>query len=152
MDSAQPSLNRPTLLDWIFRGLGFLTLVVIIFSLPAYPAAGLDPSWRMALGLFSQEGRQFGPEVAFTFGPLGFIMGGTYWGGQWASLLGWHAMLAVAFVGIVYWQGYRLTGYSRIFYFLFFFLYGLSYQDATHQIIDRTEALPRCPFDDRPVM
>ena len=112
-----------------------MTLVVIIFSLPAYPAAGLDPSWRMALGLFSQEGRQFGPEVAFTFGPLGFIMGGTYWGGQWASLLGWHAMLAVAFVGIVYWQGYRLTGYSRIFYFLFFFLYGLSYQDATHQII-----------------
>ncbi len=135
MESAHPPPAKPTPLDWLFRCLGFLVLTVIAFSVPEFPAAELDASWRMALGKFFVEGRQFGTEVVFTYGPLGFEMGRTYWGGQWASLIVWQAVQAVVFTGIVYWQGYRLTGYARLFFFLYFFLFGLTYQDAMHQTI-----------------
>ncbi len=135
MDSAQPLPARPTPLDWIFRILGFLALTLIAFVLPDFPASGLDSSWRMALGKFLLDGRQFGTEVVFTYGPLGFVMGKTYWGGQWASLIVWHGLQAVVFSAIVFWHGYRLGGYARVFFFLFFFFLGLTYQDAMHQTI-----------------
>jgi hypothetical protein len=135
MDSVQTTPPRASFLDWLFRVLGFLALVAIAFSLPAFPAAELDASWRMVLGKFFQEGRQFGTEVIFTYGPLGFTMGKTYWGGQWASLIGWHAVQAVVFAAIVYWHAYRLTGYNRVFFLIFFFTFGLTYEDAMHQIM-----------------
>ncbi len=135
MDSAHPLPAKPTPVDWIFRVLGFVVLSAIAFSLPGFPATDLDASWRMVLGKFFVEGRQFGTDVVFTYGPLGFVMGKTYWGGQWASLIGWQVGQAVVFAAVVYGQGARLTGYSRIFYFVFFFLFGLSYEDAMHQTI-----------------
>ncbi|MCP5531046.1 MAG: hypothetical protein H7A44_11470, partial [Opitutaceae bacterium] len=44
------------------------------------PSVNLDASWRMALGKFLMDGKQFGTEVVFTYGPLGFLMGKTYYG------------------------------------------------------------------------
>ncbi len=126
--------SKPSVLDWIFRVLGVLVLVAIAFRVPEFPDHGLDTSWRMALGQFFVEGRQFGTEVVFTYGPLGFVMGNTYWGGQWASLITWHACLAVTFAAIIFWHGLRLSGYNRLFFFAFFFLFGVSYQDAIQQI------------------
>jgi hypothetical protein len=37
------------------------------------PAAGLDPSWRIALHLAAAQGLDFGHEIVFTYGPLGFL-------------------------------------------------------------------------------
>lgn len=135
MDQALSPTVKPSVLDWTFRILGFIVLVAIAFTLPNFPAGDLDNSWRMALGKFFAEGRQFGTEIVFTYGPLGFVMGKTYWGGQWASLIAWQAVQAVVFAAVVYWHGYRLTGYSRLFFFLFFFLFGLTYEDAMHQTV-----------------
>jgi hypothetical protein len=128
--SASPKLSP---LDWIFRILGFLTLVAIAFSLPAPPSAELDSSWRMAIGKFFQEGRQFGTEVVFTYGPLGWSMGKTYWNGGWGLLIGWQLVQAVVMATLVYWHAFRLQGYSRVFFLLFYFLFGLTYQDAIQQ-------------------
>jgi hypothetical protein len=133
MDSPNPLPARPTLLDWTFRILGFLLLIAVGFTLPGFPAAELDSSWRMALGKFFVEGRQFGTEIVFTYGPLGWAMGKTYWGHQWGSLIGWHAVQAVVMAVLVFSHGLRLTGYSRVFFLLFFFLFGLTYQDAVQQ-------------------
>jgi hypothetical protein len=135
MDPATPASSKPSLLDWTFRVLGFLLMVAVAFTLPQFPALELDASWRMALGRFFLEGRQFGQEVVFTYGPLGWAMGKTYGGGLWAGLIGWHAVQAVVFSAIVFWHAYRLQGYSRVFFLLFFYLFGLSYQDAMHQSI-----------------
>ena len=131
----QPNPSKTTAVDWIFRVLGFGLMVAIAFSLPSFPASELDASWRMALGKFFQEGRQFGTEVVFTYGPLGYLMGKTYWGGQWASLIAWQLIQALVFSALVFWHGYRLSGYRRVFFFAFFFIFGLSYEDAMHQII-----------------
>jgi hypothetical protein len=123
------------MLDWTFRVLGFVTMCAVAFTLPLFPTLELDSSWRMAIGRFFIEGRQFGTDVVFTYGPLGWAMGKTYWGDHWGLLVGWHTVQAVVFSAIVYWNAYRLTGYSRVFCFLFFFLFGLSYQDAMHHSI-----------------
>jgi hypothetical protein len=133
MDSVSPLPSRPTPLDWTFRALGFLLLIAVGFALPGFPAGDLDPSWRMALGKFFVDGKQFGTDIVFTYGPLGWVMGKTYWGGQWAGLIGWQAAQAVVMAALVYWHGLRLAGYSRVFFFLFFFLFGLTYQDAIQQ-------------------
>lgn len=135
MVNVQPPVTKPSAMDWTFRVLGFLALVAIAFTLPAFPTPELDASWRMALGKFIQEGRQFGTEVVFTYGPLGFEMGRTYWGGQWWQLISWHAVQAVVVAAIVYWYAFRLSGYGRVFFLSFFFLFGLTYEDAMHQII-----------------
>lgn len=135
MDSSATSTSQTSSLDWLFRVLGFTAMVAVAFTLPLFPAMELDSSWRMAIGRFFMEGRQFGTEVVFTYGPLGFAMGKTYWGDHLNVLIGWHAVQAVVFTIIIYWHAYRLTGYSRIFCFGFFFLFGLSYQDAMHMSI-----------------
>jgi hypothetical protein len=135
MDSSSPASNKPTVLDWVFRALGFTAMCAVAFTLPLFPTLELDSSWRMALGKFFMEGRQFGTDIVFTYGPLGWAMGKTYWGDHWGLLVGWHAVQTVVFSAIVYWHAYRLTGYARVFCFLFFFLFGLSYQDAMHHSI-----------------
>ena len=142
--------SKPSLLDWVFRVLGFLLLLAVAFRVPAFPAHDLDTSWRMALGKFFLEGRQFGTEVIFTYGPLGFIMGNTFWGGQWASLIASHAFLAVTFATIIFWHGMQLSGYNRLFFFTFFIVFGLSYQDAAQQIVIALIGLELIKRSDRP--
>ncbi len=131
MDAAT---SKPSPLDWTFRVLGFLILVAVTFALPGQPSAQLDSSWRMAIGKFFMEGRQFGTEVVFTYGPLGWAMGKTYWGAGWGALVGWQLVQAVVMATLVYWHAFRMSGYHRVFFLLFFFLFGLTYQDAIQQI------------------
>lgn len=135
MDSATSSSPRASWLDWLFRSLGFVAMTLVAFTLPQFPAMELDASWRMAIGRFFMEGRQFGTEIVFTYGPLGWAMGKTYWGSHWGALVAWHTVQAVVFTAIVFWHAYRQTGYARVFFLVFFFLFGLSYQDAIHQTI-----------------
>src|SRR5690606_3441513 len=49
--------------------------------------------------------------------------------------IGWHIIQSIVFSAVIYWHAYQLKGYSRIFFFGFFFLFGLSYQDSIHQTI-----------------
>jgi hypothetical protein len=65
----------------------FVLLVAVLFRYPAYPSFGLDASWCMALGQFFHDGLQFGPDVTFTFGPLGFLFGNVYMGFQFWCLI-----------------------------------------------------------------
>jgi len=133
MAATSPASTPLSPLDWFFRILGFLTLVAVAFSLPVQPSADLDASWRMAIGKFFLEGRQFGTDVVFTYGPLGWAMGKTYWGAGWGWLIGWQLLQAIVMATLVYWHAFRLTGYYRVFFLLFYFLFGLTYQDSIQQ-------------------
>jgi len=46
-----------------------LTLIVPY----GYATMGLDPSWNLAINLLAHQGATFGQDVAFTYGPLGFL-------------------------------------------------------------------------------
>jgi hypothetical protein len=58
----------------------FLGFVLAVASWPVtapalVPQSGLDPSWRAALILALEHRLQFGSQVVFTYGPLGFLSG-----------------------------------------------------------------------------
>lgn len=126
---------RTTAADWLARALFFTLLVVGMVALPNLPTNDLDASWRMALGRFFSEGLQFGRDVVFTYGPLGFLMGKTYGGQHLFTLVLWQVLQALVFTTLIFRQGLRLQGYPRYVFFAFFFLLGSYYEDATHQII-----------------
>jgi hypothetical protein len=150
MTPSTSNSDRSRILNWVFRILGFSAMVAVAFSLPLFPALELDSSWRQAIGKFYFEGLQFGKEVVFTYGPLGFSMGKTYWGDHLTVLIWWHVIQAVVFSAVVYWHAYQLKGYSRIFFFGFFLLFGLSYQDAVHQTIIAFAGLALIRRSDQP--
>ena len=62
---------------------------------PGFPAIDIDTSWIVGLHLAAQQRLQFGHDIAFTFGPLGFL-------GYSQPYLGWTSALALAFVGGVH--------------------------------------------------
>jgi len=125
-----PIVNR--FLGW---GSFYLLLIIGCFNFPLMPSAELDPSWRMALGYFFEHNMQFGHDVVFTYGPLGFIMGKTFSGIQFWSLIAGQLTLAVISATVILKQGLRITGYNRVLYIVFILLFGILYEDALHMIV-----------------
>ncbi len=135
MDSSSSSpTDRPEHRTWYGRALLFALLVTVMFSFPFKPGIDLDASWRMALALFFQQGLQFGTEVVFTYGPLGFQMGKTYAGIMWWELLVWQLAIGIGFAWVVMSFGEKLSGYPRLYYYLAFLLFGAQYEDAMHML------------------
>lgn len=64
---------------WWARASGLLTnpfvagAALALVGLPLEPEGGLDRAWKVGLALASGQGLAFGPEVATTFGPLGYL-------------------------------------------------------------------------------
>ena len=66
--------------------LGIL-LTLVTWSLQfAYPAPGIDASWRGGLYLAAEEGLDYGREIVFTYGPLGFLEEPINWDTTLASI------------------------------------------------------------------
>jgi len=62
--------SRPTL---AFLAILFVCLLLLMPWTPWMPARGLDPSWNSVLDYAFNSRLQFGPDVIFTYGPLGFV-------------------------------------------------------------------------------
>lgn len=133
-DSTRPLLTAPLsrILGW---GVLFLLLLAGCFTFPNPPSTGLDPSWRMALGYFYENGMQFGRDVVFTYGPLGFVMGKTFFGLQFWPLITGQLILAFVSTVTILLQGRRLEGRSRMIYFIFMLVFGVGYEDALHMLV-----------------
>ncbi len=113
----------------------WLLLAAAIVTFPRYPQADLDASWRMSLGWFFHEGLQMGRDIVFTYGPLGYVMGRTYWGLQFGSLVLWQVFSAAVFAVLIIAGARDLRGTGRFVYFAFFVLLGVTYEDALHMIV-----------------
>jgi hypothetical protein len=50
------------------------------------PTVGLDASWNAGLAMAAEEGLQFGQEIVFSYGPLGFLQTQSIWYGDTALL------------------------------------------------------------------
>ncbi len=135
MDSAQKGSLFPKAQVPVGWSILFLLLVAGSFNYPHYPSADLDGSWRMALGYFFQHGSQFGRDVVFTYGPLGFSMGKTYSGLQFGAILAVQLGVAILAAVVIIHEGRRLQGLSRWAFFLGFLLYGVTYEDALHMLV-----------------
>src|SRR5207244_11236768 len=56
-------------------------LALLLFQFPSPAKAGLDPSWGMVLVYAHRHGLQFGRDVAFTYGPYGFLISSFHYAG-----------------------------------------------------------------------
>jgi hypothetical protein len=62
----------------------FVTLTLAFLRLPgALEFVSLDWSWNAALSYFAQRGLQFGTDIVYTYGPLGYLHSGIYAGFLW---------------------------------------------------------------------
>jgi hypothetical protein len=94
--------------DWI--GSHVVAIVVgaaaVVFGWPSDavgPRGGLDPSWRLGLQLAHQQGIPFGNELAFTYGPLGFLQSPSALSRvQLVMYLGAMALMLAAFYAMTY--------------------------------------------------
>lgn len=135
MSADTQPLLPPTVTRALGWGLIFVLLVIGSFNFPLMPAQDLDPSWRMALGYFSEKGMQFGQDVVFTYGPLGYIMGKTFSGVQFWELIIGQLTLAVISAVVLLRQGMRTHGSSRVLYLVFIIFFGVTYEDALHMLV-----------------
>lgn len=150
MTDQQTSPPKRALRLWLERGLLFLLVAACIFTFPNKPSYDLDASWRMALGKFFLDGLQFGRDVVFTYGPLGFFMGKTYSGLIYWGLLAWQVVATGVFATLILYWGERLTGWSRLGYFAFMVLFGVTYEDALHMLMIALAAFELLRRVDRP--
>ena len=125
-----PAARRP--LGWILL---FLVFVVGIFNFPRYPGTDLDSSWRMAFGYFFQQNFQFGRDVVFNYGPLGFVMAKTYSGLQFTAIVVAQLILGVLGAAVILREGRRMTGLTRWAFFLGLLCFGVTYEDALQMLL-----------------
>jgi hypothetical protein len=68
------------------------------------PTPGLDASWNAGLAMAVEEGLQFGKDVVFSYGPLGFLQGQSIWFGDLAVIAFlYSAALYVVFCTTLVW-------------------------------------------------
>jgi hypothetical protein len=77
----------------------------------AAPGAGLDFSWIAGLYMAVEEGKHFGTEVVFTYGPLGFLAWPVLWF-SWLPVLAYlhFCVIYLAFTAVLTWSLNRTVG------------------------------------------
>jgi len=91
-------------------GLFLLVSLLLIASVPwhmSMPTAELDSSWQMALHYAYGQGMQFGRDIVFTFGSLGFLHLIQYHPDHYYGMLLFWASIFSLFLFIIY----SLSGY-----------------------------------------
>ena len=69
---------------------------LVTWPIDAVPAKiGIDTSWIVGLHLAARQGLEFGQDIAFTFGPLGFL-------GWPEPYVAWTSAAALAFVAVIH--------------------------------------------------
>src|SRR3990170_8837757 len=71
--------KRRKYLEFILVPIIILTLG--IWTMPGLlesPMSGLDPSWRIGLNMAMMKNFQFGQDIVYNFGPLGYLFQPTY--------------------------------------------------------------------------
>ena len=80
------------------------------------PTPGLDASWNAGLAMAVEEGLQFGKDVVFSYGPLGFLQGQDVWFGDLAAIAFlYSAALYVVFCTTLAWALRRLLPSAATF-------------------------------------
>lgn len=88
-----------------------LLVVVVTWQPSPTPGVGFDPSWQIGLHLAAQRGLDFGDEIVFPYGPLGFLLfPRLVAGGTWALALVATLALRVALVAAVIAAAHRASG------------------------------------------
>ena len=121
----------------IFAGdaISAIALCAALFRLPDPPGLDLDPSWSIALTHAFFSGRQFGQDVVFTFGPLGFLLGNTFEGSNLAVLVFWQAIKSLGFTLLLLSATASLTATVRWLSLAVIALFVSNFQDTLYLLV-----------------
>lgn len=90
------------------------TAVLTLLTWPlgiGLPGASIDFSWIAGLYMAVNEGRHFGTEIIFTYGPLGFLSWPLLWVGSLAVVaFAYTVLLYTGFVAVLTWSLSRTVG------------------------------------------
>lgn len=92
-------------------------IVTVVVALLTWPAgiggvgASLDFSWIAGLYMAVNEGKHFGTEVVYTYGPLGFLVWPSLWIGSLAVVsFAYLVVIYIGFVAVLTWSLSRTVG------------------------------------------
>lgn len=96
------------------RPIWIASILLALLTWPSgigYPGAGLDFGWMGGLYMAVHDGKHFGTEVVFTYGPLGFLAWPQLWF-SWLAVLAYlyFSVIYVAFTAILTWSLNRTVG------------------------------------------
>lgn len=117
--------------SWWLGQLGLYVLLWLsLVKLPDPPGLGLDTSWRMVIGQATDQGLQFGRDIAFTYGPMGYLLSYTYAGKLLAANWTWQ-IVGNLFIAAGLWRfGTMLSTPRMALYYAFLFCFGSMFSDA----------------------
>ena len=108
------------------------------FNIVTPPGAAVTPdidfSWAGALSYFANQGFQYGRDVIYTFGPLGYLISPIYSGYAFGARIAWEIGSSIAFAAILTLAFFRLPAFWRAPFLLFslLFFYGF---DWIHMLV-----------------
>ncbi len=96
----------------------------------------------MVLSFAASHGLQHGHDIAFTYGPLGYLGAATYIGDIFNHYILWQVLSNIVIVAVLYRFGRTLLGWRQIVYYLYIFCFG-SKKMRTHDSDDGDRDLSR---------
>ena len=86
-------------LRWAILGAVWLCLMVLPSRMPV-PI--LDPSWQAVLNYAAAHGFQYGVDIVFTYGPLGYLAQNQFGPGTWVQVLIFQALSRALYLAILW--------------------------------------------------
>lgn len=127
------------------QGLRLLIVLpaLLVFLFLTFPGgylplrSGLDPSWHYALNFLPNSGLQYGTDVTFTYGPLGFLLYPMDIGANLVTAAGFRLLVHLLFGLAIAYAALRISGILPVLLFMGAYLYsvllGLHYE--SHLVI-----------------
>ncbi len=105
------------------------------FAPPAPPGIDLDSSWMAVLADAAVEGRRFGEEVVFTFGPLGWLASFHLTPEAWDGKMLWEFLGKGAIAATLVLFGLRLSAPRRWFFYAAVLCFGGLFADTVPLLV-----------------
>jgi hypothetical protein len=126
---------RNSFLAFLGQALLWTLLWIGLVKMPLPPSSGLDPSWRMVMGYAFGHNIQFGDQLVFTYGPLGYLLANTNHGAHYHHFLTWLVAANAVFATIIWLLGRAFSGWRKILFYVYFITLGVGYPDAVHMTV-----------------
>jgi hypothetical protein len=128
--ASSPSLRGRSVAWWLGQLGLYLLLWLSLVKLPDAPGLGLDTSWRMVISQAADQGLQFGRDIAFTYGPMGYLLSYTYAGKLFAANWTWQIVGNLLIAAGLWRFGTMLSARRMALYYTFLFCFGSMFSDA----------------------
>jgi len=117
----------------------WITLTVIVWvgliNFPLLPALELDPSWKLALNYAAGTDLQFGTDLVFTYGPLGYLSAAMGTGSHFPAHLLWQLGLNLPIALSLVYAGIALRGLRLLMYLWFLLGLAVGFSDVFQIIL-----------------